>query len=215
MIRLHNVSQSYQKAETCIWVLRQQSLVIGNRERLGIFAAKGSGKSTLAHLLSGLTRPNHGSIQCDAPRSWPIGSAGVLHQHLTVSQNIETVARLATATPNFAISNLWKIIGDSLPVASLVRDLPPSDRALLAYGLSLMLPRQHYIFDDKVTIGSTEQRQKQDVYLQHCLASSGLILISSNTRLLTQYCFKFLELRDGQFINRSAEWLRNLELSHV
>lgn len=215
MISLSNVSHRIGCGDQNRWLLNQQDLSIGDRERIGIFARKGSGKSVLARLLCGVDRPHFGQILNRGGTGWPVGSAGMIHQHLTVAQNLSVVAKLATADTREAVGRFRSLVGSDLRLDAHARDLSPSDRALFAYGLSMMVPRQHYIVDEKVTFGTRRQREHQDKFLSSCLNTTGLVLISTNKRLLANYCYRFLELGAGQLVTRSHSEIMSTELEDV
>lgn len=62
MIKLKNVSKSYQMGEVTVHALDNVSLTIEKGEFIVIAGASGSGKSTLLHILGGLDRPNNGEV---------------------------------------------------------------------------------------------------------------------------------------------------------
>ncbi|MDE6274294.1 MAG: ATP-binding cassette domain-containing protein, partial [Clostridiales bacterium] len=65
VIEANNINKSYgaQGAETV--VLKDVSLKIADGSFTAILGASGSGKSTLLSILSGLEKPETGSILCD------------------------------------------------------------------------------------------------------------------------------------------------------
>lgn len=215
MISLSNVSHELGRKDQRRWLLLNQELLIGDRERVGILIAKGGGKTTFAKLLCGAETPHFGSIHVRGAVSWPIGTAGVIHQNLSLHQNLSIIAQAATSDAEGAIEKFFSLMGTDLNMNKTAKDLAPSDRALFAYGLSIMIPRQHYIFDDKVTFGTTQQRMRQDELLSNRLRNSGLVLVSSNKRLLAQYCYKFFQLQKGRLIAKTYQDISKQELEDV
>lgn len=62
ILRAKDVTKSYQQAQTEIRVLHSLTLDVNKGETVAILGQSGSGKSTLLSILSGLDRPNQGSI---------------------------------------------------------------------------------------------------------------------------------------------------------
>ncbi len=62
MIEAHNIVKYYGTGETRFPVLKNISLQINDGDFIVICGASGSGKSTLLHVLSGLERPDSGSL---------------------------------------------------------------------------------------------------------------------------------------------------------
>lgn len=62
MIKLANVSKSYQMGKTKVVALDNVNLEIKDGEFLVILGPSGSGKSTLLHIASGLDRPDSGQV---------------------------------------------------------------------------------------------------------------------------------------------------------
>ena len=61
MIEILNVTKSYKSNE----ILKDVSFTIGDGETVGIVGYNGSGKSVLLKLITGLTKPDQGTIQVD------------------------------------------------------------------------------------------------------------------------------------------------------
>lgn len=62
MIEVKNISKVYREGKTAIPVLKNLSLVIPERRRIGIVGGSGTGKSTLLHILGGLDEPTTGEV---------------------------------------------------------------------------------------------------------------------------------------------------------
>ena len=215
MIVVTNASHSVPKDGRRHWILKNQSLVIGDRERIGIFAANGSGKTILARLFSGSDQPDFGTVKHSRSTSWPIGTAGIIHQDLTLAENLDVTLRLATAMRPLALKRFNRLFGGEVPLREKAKEMSPSQRALFAYALSMMVPQQHYIFDEKVTTGHSSQRAKQDAFLSDELRTKGMVLFSSNTRTLSKYCYRFFRLEEAKLIETSHMSLTMEGLGHV
>lgn len=65
MIEIHNVTKYYGSKENKFQVLKGISLDIKEKDFIVILGASGSGKSTLLNIISGLERPDSGSVCYD------------------------------------------------------------------------------------------------------------------------------------------------------
>lgn len=70
MIALHNISKSYPSPQGDVLAIDAIDLTFKRGTITALFGANGSGKSTLLGMLTGLLKPNHGSISfhAEAPR---------------------------------------------------------------------------------------------------------------------------------------------------
>ena len=62
IVEVQNISKSFGKDDDSLVVLDNFSMNLNKGESLGLVGASGSGKSTLLHILSGLEKPNSGSV---------------------------------------------------------------------------------------------------------------------------------------------------------
>lgn len=65
LIRIDNLSKSYQEGSRTRWVLHQACISIHPGEFIAILGKSGSGKSTLLNLISGIDRTDSGEIWLD------------------------------------------------------------------------------------------------------------------------------------------------------
>ena len=61
-ITINSISKSFMQNDLELNVLEKISLKVGPGESLGLVGASGSGKSTLLHIMSGLEKPDSGSV---------------------------------------------------------------------------------------------------------------------------------------------------------
>jgi putative ABC transport system ATP-binding protein len=65
MIKIHNITKTYNKGTTKVEALKGVSCSIENGEMVALMGASGSGKSTLLSLIGGLDKFDSGSISID------------------------------------------------------------------------------------------------------------------------------------------------------
>lgn len=66
MIKLENISKSYQYRKTSIDVFKGINLKIGKGDAFCIYGDSGSGKSTLLHIVGGMLMPSTGTIKVNS-----------------------------------------------------------------------------------------------------------------------------------------------------
>jgi len=196
MIQLHDVTiRDFRNPKSPI--LRSATFSFRQGARVGILASLGSGKTTLARHLSGLEAPSHGQISIIGEVSWPLGVAGFLHPHLSIAQNLTTIAKLKEVSARKYIAWCLAFCEFTTDQHLKIADLTPSERALLAYASVICLRWDFLIADETITVGQESTRMKCDAMIHQHLETSGLVFISRNPARLRQYCDQFLLLING------------------
>ncbi|MEM6310862.1 MAG: ATP-binding cassette domain-containing protein [Pseudomonadota bacterium] len=195
MIALNNISVYTPGLTRRAPIVLDGCETFASRERVGILAAPGSGKSTLARVLSGIETPDAGRVRREGRVSWPIGFAGFLHPNLGVRDNLDIFARMTGLVPE----DVFDFCDDFCAIPDLarlhMRDITPTQRALLAYACALSVPGPAmWIADEVITVGEPRERARCDALLSERLESGGLIFISRNPRQLRTYCDRYLVL---------------------
>ncbi|SLN38018.1 Polysialic acid transport ATP-binding protein KpsT [Roseovarius litorisediminis] len=201
MIALENVTLLKPGVMTRDPILLEATEVFRMGERVGILATPGSGKSSIARLLAGIEHPDRGTIRREARVSWPIGFAGFLHPELGVAENLSLFARLVGVAPRTVID----FCDDFCSIPNLSRktmkDLPPTQRAMLGYACALSVPGPAmWIADEVITIGEPRDRERCDEILAERLEQGGLVFLSRNARQLKAYCDRFLVLINQRLV---------------
>lgn len=215
MILLRNVTHQLKARSKGRHLLTNQTLTIGDREKIGIHAEPSAGKTTLARLLCKAIEPTFGEVYHTGSVSWPMGIASTIHGELTIGENVTIIARLASGFPERAENTFWILANGQFNPSQIAKTLSPMERAVMGFYLSLMTPRQHYIFDEKMSVGTAEQQALQRSHLKRRMQAAGMVLISRNKRLIREHTNRFFELISGRLIEVSPSEFKSKAVQHV
>jgi ABC-type polysaccharide/polyol phosphate transport system ATPase subunit len=188
MILLDNVTVQVPGWRAPITILRDQTVLFNAGARVSILAPAGSGRTTLARVVGGVKHPVRGRVFIDGSVGWPIGFSGLLNPTLTLAENIAHVAGLVhVTTSEIGAVVAWLCDSDKI-LERRVMTLAPSERALAIYAISLAVPADHLIADDKIIVSDARFAARSEQLLRQRLDGAGLIFISRNAKLLERWC---------------------------
>jgi ABC-type polysaccharide/polyol phosphate transport system ATPase subunit len=197
VILLDNVTVEVPTGHWPKAILRNQSTMFRTGARVSILAPAGSGRTTLARVIGGVKRPTRGRVHIDGSVGWPIGFSGLLNPTLTLSENITNVAGLIDVTPGeIGAVVAWFCDSDAI-LERRVMQLSPSEKALAAYAMSLAVPTDHVIADDKIMISDERVAARCDLLLRRRLDGAGLVFLSRNAKQLERWCDQHYVLING------------------
>lgn len=198
MIRLEDVSKTYQTARGPRQIFSGLNLTINRGERVGILGRNGAGKSTLVRLISGAERPTTGHIMREMSVSWPIAFSGGFHQRLSGNDNLRFICRVygIDYRPRLEFVEQFSELGPYLnePVGIYSSGM----RAKLAFAISMVVDFDCYLIDEVMAVGDERFRQKCEVELFQRRGDRAMIIISHSLRYLKDHCIRFVILEDGE-----------------
>jgi len=197
VILLDNVTVQVPGWRAPITILHNQTVLFRKRARVSILAPAGSGRTTLARVLGGVKRPMRGRVFIEGSVGWPIGFSGLLNPMLTLAENIAHVAGLLHVTSGeIGAVVAWFCDSDKI-LERRVMTLAPSERALAVFAISLAVPVDHLIADDKIMVSDTRIAARSEQLLRRRLDGAGLIFLSRNAKLLERWCDEHYVLLNG------------------
>ena len=160
MIRLEQVSKSFRVKGGSQSILKNVSGCFDTRETIALLGRNGAGKSTVLRLISGILKPDSGSIKTRANISWPVAFAGGLHGDMTGAQNVRFVARIYYRDTEDMVWFCREMseLGDYLNMP--VRSYSSGMRARLAFSMSMAVPFDYYLIDEITSVGDLAFREK-------------------------------------------------------
>ena len=181
-------------------VLNNATFLVEENQKVGILSEIGAGKSTVVKILAGIQKLNSGLLIKNG-FTWPLGYSGAFHPFLTANENIKIIAQLNYLDP----FDLKAFCQDFTELSDAEFNLKMSFysgnmRAKLGFAVSLAIPCDFFLADEKVSVGDDDFRIKCEVALELRLKNSGLIFFSRNPKLTQTICNRHGLLRDGQLI---------------
>jgi capsular polysaccharide transport system ATP-binding protein len=101
MLEFENVSKSYWTGQRRKVILANASFHVHAGNSLGILAPNGTGKTTLINMMSGLEKPDEGSIRRYCKRLFPAGVHGRAVRKMTARENTRYIAELYGLDPDY------------------------------------------------------------------------------------------------------------------
>lgn len=198
MIRLTDVVRIYPTRRSYRKVLNGVNLTVERGQALGIMGRNGAGKSTLSRIITGLERPNSGTIERDMTISWPIGYFGAFHGGLSGADNTKFIARIYGLDIPTLLDKVEEFadLGEyfRMPLNSYSAGMT----ARLAFGVSLAVNFDCYVIDEVTGAGDHNFVLKSQAALMARKETGSLILISHDPAALRMYCDRGYILENGQ-----------------
>ena len=198
MIALNNVSKVYHTRQGPRTVLDDVTLKVHRGERVGILGRNGAGKSTLIRLISGVERPNRGTIRRDMSISWPLAFGGAFQGSLTGLDNIRFICRVYGAPIKPAIEYVEAFSELGVYLKEPVKKYSSGMRARLAFGISMAVEFDCFLIDEIVAVGDDRFQEKSRIELFEKRADRAMIIVSHNADFIRYHFQHAAVLVDGK-----------------
>ncbi|WP_091739989.1 ABC transporter ATP-binding protein [Phenylobacterium immobile] len=198
MIKLTNVVRTYPTRRSTRNVLDGVNMTVERGQSLGIMGRNGAGKSTLTRIITGIERPNRGTIEQTMSISWPLGYFGGFHGALTGADNTKFISRIYGLDADEMMEKVQSFaeLGEYyfMPVMTYSAGMS----ARLAFGVSLAVNFDCYVVDEITGAGDHSFVVKSQAALQSRRENGALILISHDPAALRMFCDRGAILENGQ-----------------
>lgn len=186
------------------WALKDVSITLRRREALGIIGPNGAGKSTLLRLLSGLIKPNSGSVRVRGRLQALIELGSGFNPILTGRENIYVNAAVLGIPKREVDKNIDKIIGFSEIdefIDAPVRSYSSGMRVRLGFSIAIHVHPDVLVIDEVLAVGDQWFRRKARNAMVKLLQSNiGLIIVSHNLRAIIDMTHRTLWLDKGNVV---------------
>ena len=199
MLEFAEVSKSFWTGTQRKVILDRASFRVELGRSLGIMAPKGTGKTTLINMMSGLEKPDEGTITRGCRISFPLGFMGGVDGKLSAMENSRYIARLYGLDPDYVeafcrwLCNLEEYF--DMPVGVYSSGMA----ARFSFALLLALDFDMYLIDEGMP-GSTdvEFNRKAGEILRQRLEKSTVIIVSHSPATLERLVKSAAVLKNGQ-----------------
>ena len=199
MLEFENVSKSFWTGTQRKVILEQVSFRVELGNSLGILAPNGTGKTTLINMMSGLEKPDEGSILRECKISFPLGFMGGVVPRHTAVENSRFIARLYGLDPDYVeafcrwLCNLGEYFEQPLGTYS------QGMRARFSFALLLALDFDIYLIDEGMPNSTdVEFNRKAGEILRDRLRTTTVIIVSHQAQVLEKFARTAAVLIDGK-----------------
>ncbi|MCW1956147.1 ABC transporter ATP-binding protein [uncultured Lentibacter sp.] len=199
MLEFNNVSKSFWTGTQRKVILEKVSFRVELGSSLGILAPNGTGKTTLINMMSGLEKPDEGSILRECKISFPLGFMGGVVPRHTAVENSRFIARLYGLDPDYVeafcrwLCNLGEYFEQPLGTYS------QGMRARFSFALLLALDFDIYLIDEGMPNSTdVEFNRKAGEILRDRLRTTTVIIVSHQAQVLEKFARSAAVLIDGK-----------------
>lgn len=218
IISAHQLAKTYQEGSLSTPVFSNIDIQIKAGETLAVVGASGSGKSTLLHLLAGLDKPTHGTVQLMQQNLFDFSEAEkgrLRNQHLGFIYQFHHLLPEFTALENVMMPlliNGMPIKKAQLPAKALLQqvglehrlqhkpgELSGGERQRVAVARALVNKPACVLADEPT--GNLDEKTAASVFtllMQLRQAHNTALVIVTHDYRLAEKCDRILELSQGQ-----------------
>jgi lipopolysaccharide transport system ATP-binding protein len=190
------------------WALQDVSFQLRQGQALGLVGANGAGKSTLLRLISGLIKPDTGSLTVHGQVAPLIALGAGFNPILTGRENIYanmSVLGLPTAKIKERFQSVVDFAGIDHAIDAPVQTYSSGMAARLGFACAIHIEPDILLVDEVLAVGDASFRIK--CYRQLAkLREQGtaFILVSHNSQTILNVCDSAIYLQSGQLITSGS-----------
>ncbi len=224
MLTIRQLSRSFAEGGRVHRVLAGVEAQVGAGETVAIMGRSGSGKSTLLNLISGIDRPDSGSVHVDGLEVSALGEpartlfrrahVGFVYQFfnliptLDAAENVRLVLELngvrGAAARARSLAAL-AAVGLAARATSAVEDLSGGEQQRVAIARALVHEPRLLLADEPTgNLDEETAREVLPLLLSLARARAATLLIVTHDAALAQRADRVLELREGRLHERPA-----------
>jgi len=185
-----------------LWALDDVSFTLHDGDILGVVGFNGAGKSTLCLLLSGIIRPDRGTVRVHGRLSTLLGLGAGFIKDLSGRDNIY----LNGAFLGFSKKEIDKRMDDIIAFAELeefidspIRHYSSGMIARLGFAVAASIDPEILIIDEVLGVGDEAFKTKCEHRMREMIEKAkAIVIVSHSSELVTNLCNKALWLHKGK-----------------
>ncbi|MFA8440493.1 ABC transporter ATP-binding protein [Yoonia sp.] len=199
MLEFAEVSKSFWTGTQRKVILDRASFRVELGNSLGILAPNGTGKTTLINMMSGLEKPDEGTIHRGCRISFPLGFMGGTDSTLSAMENSRFIARLYGLDPDYVEAFCRWLCGLEEYFDMPLGVYSSGMKQRFSFALLLALDFDIYLIDEGMP-GATdaEFNRKAGEILRERLEKATVIIVSHQPATLERLAKSAAVLKNGQ-----------------
>lgn len=193
------------------WALKDVSFQLKKGEALGIIGSNGAGKSTALKLLSGIMRPNKGSIKAKGRLSALIEVGAGFHPDLTGRENVYlngSILGMSKKQIDAKFDEIVDFSGIEKFIDTPVKRYSSGMYARLGFSVAAHIDPDLLLVDEVLSVGDLSFQRKCIEKMQSNIANgTTVIFISHNLESVRRLCPQSIFLNSGtlDFMGKTEE----------
>ena len=201
---LMKLSRFRKNQEDFFVALNGINLEVNEGEILGIIGRNGSGKSTLLRTISGIYRPDKGSIKSKGQITLMAGLGIGFNVNLSGRENVYLYGSIL-GNSNQVMNELMDSIIDFSELNGFIdqplRTYSAGMRARLGFSIASAVNPDILLIDEVLSVGDQEFREKSMTrILEIVKGSRTVIIVSHNFTTMEQMCTRLVMIEKGEII---------------
>lgn len=185
------------------WPVKDVSFALKRGECLGLIGPNGAGKSTLLKMLSGLIKPDRGSIRIRGRVGALIELGAGFNPILTGRENIYVNGSVLGFRKNEIDSKLDEIIDFAEIeefIDSPVQNYSSGMKVRLGFAIASMMNPDIFIIDEVLAVGDIGFRAKCYNRVAEIMERAAVILVTHSIPHVDRYCSRILLMNRGETV---------------
>ena len=206
-MRLEGVSVVFSDAKFFsnveeVTALNDVSLHVGRGDKVGVIGANGAGKSTLVRVMSGVLKPNAGTVDDEGMSSALLSLNAGFDGELSGTRNVVMHGMLMGLTRKEAASRIEAVtgmcgLGDAME--RRVSTYSTGMRARLCFSTAINLEPDILLLDEVFAVGDREFREKSErIMRERFTEDRAIVLVGHSLGNIEHLCERAIWLDHGE-----------------
>ncbi len=182
--------------------LKDVDLEVNKGEVLGVIGRNGSGKSTLLRVMSGVYRPDEGTVRVRGRTSLLAGVSVGLNQNLTGRENVHLYGSILghdKATMEAMMEDILTFSELGEFIEQPLRTYSSGMKARLGLAIASAIEPEILLIDEVLGVGDPQFREKSKQRILDLVKNTGtVVLVSHSFGLMKEICNRLVLVHDGQ-----------------